>query len=134
MEMTEQFLSSTAFFAQTPGPLLAMTEFDYNDNRLLTLRMEDLVAYPIQGFRRIFDHFGVGVDDDFWETISQHSFSAKTGGRLPGQVDFTSHYRSGNPSDWVHHMSFQQAERYYQKHQWIVDKFYPEVTRLFIYR
>lgn len=132
IELTEEFLCNPSFFDGTPGPLMAMGEFDFECERMMTVRMEDLVAYPEPHFRRMFKFLDVTIGDDFWETLPSHSFEAKAGGRLPGQVDFNSHYRSGNPYDWANHLPFSQAKLFYKKHCNLVDRFYPEVARLFI--
>lgn len=36
--------------------------------------------------------------------LHRHRFSAKSGGRKPGETDISSHYRSGTPGDWKNHL------------------------------
>jgi hypothetical protein len=108
-----------------------MQHFDYDSSRVLTVRMEDLVIYPKQGLSRIFGFFNVRVAEDFWEVVDKHSFRAKSGGRQTGEPDLSSHYRSGNPFDWTNYLSYSHAHRFYAKYSAVIDRFYPEVARLF---
>jgi hypothetical protein len=44
--------------------------------------------------------------------IRAHGFDAKAGGRQPGEVDVTSHYRSGTPGDWRTHFTAEHCARF----------------------
>jgi hypothetical protein len=44
--------------------------------------------------------------------IAAHGFDAKAGGRRRGEVDVTSHYRSGTPGDWRTHFTSAHAARF----------------------
>ncbi|GAK50565.1 hypothetical protein U14_01797 [Candidatus Moduliflexus flocculans] len=55
---------------------------------------------------------------DLLAIIYRNRFSAKTGGRLQGKEDVTSHYRKGVPNDWVNHFTpaiRQQFKNEYQE-------------------
>ncbi|HEY3832799.1 MAG TPA: sulfotransferase domain-containing protein [Acidimicrobiia bacterium] len=48
----------------------------------------------------------------FEAIIRANGFDAKAEGRAPGDVDVTSHYRSGTPGDWHTHFSADHIERF----------------------
>lgn len=132
MLLTETFLSSTdGFYPGAIGPLAGLLGYDYDAPNLLTMRMEDLVAYPEVMLARAFAFFGEDMPAGIDAAIARHAFRIKSGGREPGQVNPLSHYRSGNPFDWTNHLSYDQASAMYGRHRAIIDRFYPEVARLF---
>jgi hypothetical protein len=125
MEATFEFLSRPAFDDGVVGPLWGMSHFDYDDDRVLTVRMEDLVATPHVVLSRAFSFLGEACPADLLSQLDGHSFKIKSGGRDPGMVDPTSHYRSGNPTDWVNHLSLMCARTIYHSHKPFMDRFYP---------
>jgi hypothetical protein len=44
--------------------------------------------------------------------VWEHDFSRKTGGRVRGVEDQSSHYRKGQPGDWRNHLSPAQIDRF----------------------
>jgi hypothetical protein len=48
----------------------------------------------------------------FEAIIRANSFGAKAAGRAPGEVDVTSHYRSGTPGDWRTHFTDEHIARF----------------------
>jgi hypothetical protein len=125
MGATVEFLSRPAFDDGVVGPLWGLSHFDYDDERILTVRMEDLVATPQLVLCRAFSFLGEECPADLLSQLDGHAFENKSGGRKPGTVDSTSHYRSGNPSDWVNHLSLQCARAIYHDHKPFMDRFYP---------
>ena len=130
MEATFEFLSSPAFDDGVAGPLWGMSHFDYDDDRVLTVRMEDLVAAPQMVLSRSLFFLGEECPADLLSQLNGHAFKVKSGGRDPGTVDPTSHYRSGNPSDWVNHLSLPCARAIYRAHEPFMDRFYPTTAAL----
>ncbi len=128
---TFDFISSpTEFDHRAVGPLWGLAHFDYDDPRILTVRMEDLVAYPAVILPRAFDFLGHPSPAELLALLDEHTFERKAQGRRPGDVDPTAHYRSGNPSDWVQHLSFDAARKMYRAHANFMDRFYPESAAL----
>lgn len=131
LRATFDFVSSpTAFDHRAVGPLWGLAHFDYDDDRILTLRMEDLVAYPAVVLPQAFEFLGEPCPAELLARLDEHAFERKTGGRQPGDVDPAAHYRSGNPSDWVQHLSFDAARVIYGAHADFMDRFYPESAAL----
>ncbi|MGC4002446.1 MAG: sulfotransferase domain-containing protein [Pirellulales bacterium] len=130
---TNEFIRSRdGFHEGVVGPLAAMKEFDYDDDRVLTLRMEDVVRDPTPIFERIFEHFGEHMPEDFSAHVARHDFRAKSGGRAPGQAsDAGSHYRSGDPNDWAKHLTLRFARQIYQQNRELMDRYYPETVEEF---
>ncbi|MFT7553449.1 MAG: hypothetical protein ACI9BV_003784 [Rhodothermales bacterium] len=124
----------------------AVSSWNYEDPRVLEVRMEDLTSDPEQGFRDILQHLEMTVDRDtsslavrrffnvlhqrgherlpfglhFWpwatrleglpdavldRILERKSFSRLSGGRKPGEIDPSSHYRKGVAGDWKNHFS-----------------------------
>ena len=134
LEATVQVLSGPQGFydeAAVVGPLWALRHFDYDDPRILTVRMEDLVAAPATVLPECMAFLGAECPGDLLTQLSQHSFEAKTGGRKPGVVDASSHYRSGDPSDWINHLSRDSALGILTDHAPFMDRFYPASVALF---
>lgn len=130
LEATFEFLSSPAFDDGVVGPLWGMSHFDYDDNRILTIRMEDLVATPQLVLPRAFSFLGKACPAELLSQLDDHSFKIKSGGRDPGTVDTASHYRSGNPTDWVNHLSLACARTIYHAHKPFMDRFYPTTAAM----
>ena len=131
LQATFEFVSSpTAFDHRAVGPLWGLAHFDYDDPRILTIRMEDLVAYPAVVLPRACEFLGEPCPADLLARLDEHTFERKTGGRQAGDVDPAAHYRSGNPSDWVRHLSFDAARAISQEHADFMERFYPETAAL----
>jgi len=130
MDATVEFLSRPTFDDGVVGPLWGMSHFDYDDDRILTVRMEDLVAAPQMVLSRALSFLGEECPADLLSQLDGHTFKVKSGGRDPGTVDLTAHYRSGNPADWVNHLSSTCALAVYRAHRPFMDRFYPMTAAL----
>jgi hypothetical protein len=96
--LTLAFLERTEFFPKTSGPLHALERWNFDDTRIRTIRMEDLVT-------DISSMLGQTVVNVMQTEINlpepeDFSFERITGGRRVGEVDDASHYRSGRPGNW----------------------------------
>jgi hypothetical protein len=90
-----------------------LAEWDYDNPDVLELRAEEITRNPIREFGRVLAFLGVLAEDEsssgrlslsgLTEILEKHSFSAKTGGRVPGEENVHSHYRKGVGGDWVNH-------------------------------
>jgi hypothetical protein len=81
-------------------PLYAIRTWKYDDDRILTVLMEDLVSDPVGELTRAFQHLGGTVPGSLLEVCEQFRFEAVSGGRSAGESDEKSHYRSGKRDSW----------------------------------
>ncbi len=96
--LTLTFLERGEFYPETPGPLHGLRSWYFDDGRIRTVRMEDLV-------KDIGFVFGEVLLDVFGEAInlpkpSDFTFERMSNGRRIGEIDEMSHYRSGKPGGW----------------------------------
>lgn len=128
IDFTYEFISGKRqFHSAAIGPLSAIQSFDYDTDRLLTIRTEDFVQTPDAVMEKSFGFLGLEPPGGLLATFRDHTFEKKSGGRKPGQISSESHYRSGAPDDWVHHLTKRQAAQVIQDHPAIIERFYPEV-------
>lgn len=123
MLLTIAFLERQEFYDGAVGPLYALRHWDFSDERFLTIRMEDLVVGPSQLSDRLSRNDGaLRVIPD----PKAFTFEAITG-RQVGQVDMTSHYRSGDVMQWQKYLP--KAAQAYLRSSFgsLLSRFYPEV-------
>lgn len=125
---TIEFLLDPEFFPGTPGPLHALNGWPHDDPRFAALRMEDFVTTPgtrlMEAFARAkVDVAGLSVppDEDF-------TFAKISGGRQIGEVDESSHYRSGNPDDWQAHLEPGHLAEIRKQCRPVMERYYPELA------
>jgi Sulfotransferase domain len=97
-----------------------MAEWDYDQENVLELRMEDVIEDAVAALRDITSFVGLygvnGLDDlRLTEIVEANSFSVYAGGRAPGEEDPTSHYRKGVPGDWKLHFGPEHID-YFKQH------------------
>jgi hypothetical protein len=122
MHLTISFLERDDFYANAVGPLHALRHWDFSDERFLTLRMEDLVMDPdgVIGSALQEPDLKRHLPDP-----SAFTFEAITGRRV-GEVDTTSHYRSGATGQWRNLLP-PTARAYISAHfEPLLQRFYPE--------
>jgi hypothetical protein len=121
---TAAFLDRADFYDDTPGPLLSMRLWNYDDPRFVTLRMEDVTQSvgDVVG-RKLRERFGAGIvlpeDADF-------SFQRFSGDRAPGQLDENSHYRLGVAGQWRKDVPSWLARYVVAHNREVFGRFYPE--------
>jgi len=120
--LTTTFLERADINAGAVGPLFALRNWDYDDPRFVTVRTEDFVARPASTVRSLqaFADLKLPSDDRF-------TFEAVSGGRTRGEVNSSSHYRSGASNQWktcVPAAIISYAQTYYAP---LLRRFYPEV-------
>jgi hypothetical protein len=89
-----------------------------SDDRILEVRMEDVLTSPFLGMTRILSHLGImesKMSEEFngapkrispltlQKIVNENSFEVLSGGRSRGQENTSSHYRKGMPGDWINH-------------------------------
>lgn len=122
MLLTIAYLERGDFFNGAVGPLYALRHWDFSDGRYTTVRMEDVVGRPelLSGglvgngtpLRKLPD------DKDF-------TFEAITG-RQTGQIDGTSHYRSGSAEQWRTELPEAAKAYLHSSLRPLFERFYPE--------
>jgi hypothetical protein len=127
MMLTLTFLERSDFYSGAIGPLLALRQWDFSDEAFTTLRMEDVVT-DIDGTVgvRMIEMFGreLRLPD-----AADFCFERFSGGRRPGEVDNTSHYRTGQPGTWRGELP-SSAVTYLQCHlRRIFERYYAEDLR-----
>jgi hypothetical protein len=125
--LTLAFLEREDFYDGTPGPLHALRTWRYDDAQIPTARMEDLV-------RDVGGVLGATLTEALGTRLllpdpEEFTFQRITGGRYPGQVDETSHYRSGASGQWRSKLP-QAIVAYVRAHfEPLLERFYPEALR-----
>ena len=97
MLLTLAFLESAGFYPDTPGPLHAIQAWNYDDERIETMRMEDITRDVESFLGKICQH--PDYEDLVLPNVSDFLFESFTG-RSIGVIDNNSHYRSGSPDAW----------------------------------
>lgn len=126
MLATWVFLERGDFHAGAIGPLSALRRWNFDDPRIKTVRMEDLVGDVEFARSELWSLLG----EDPAEILSQFTFDKLSGGRPAGVVDNENHYRSGLPHQWMHEMDRSLARAICQSYKHIIDTYYPDVERL----
>jgi hypothetical protein len=120
--LTVIFLERSDINTGAVGPLFALRNWDYDDPRFTTVRTEDFVARPAATVQALapFADLKLPSDDRF-------TFEAVSGGRKRGEVNTSSHYRSGAPNQWktcVPAALISYAQTYLAP---LLRRYYPEV-------
>jgi hypothetical protein len=97
--LTITFLERSDIAPGTVGALFALRNWDYDDTRFKTVRIEDFVAAPSRTTRAILTLPRPILPVDW-----RYAFEAFSGGRPPGWINDESHYRSGDPEEWRKHL------------------------------
>ncbi|MEE3624764.1 hypothetical protein UCD39_12295 [Nitrospirillum sp. BR 11752] len=107
--------------ARAPGPLAAMRTWRYDDPRFKTIRVEDLVKTPDKYARGIFGHDAILPENE------QFAFKIFAQEREVGQIDISSHYRSGDPDEWKHVLPTPIIEYLKRHYEDVLASYYPDV-------
>jgi len=123
MMCTIAFCEDPAFYAAMPGPLGQLASWDFDDPRIATVRMEDFGDDPAAVLRPALGEPGrsLAMPDP-----GAFAFSALSGGRKPGEIDATSHYRSGDPDAWRRELPIAARDRLRTRYRALIERFYPE--------
>lgn len=99
MLLTLTFLERFEIADRAAGPLFALRQWDYNDAVFITLRMEDMTAQPKATVLPILEAY-CSDRSVLLPLNSDMMFDNFSGGRMVGDVDIHSHYRSGSVDSW----------------------------------
>ncbi len=122
--LTIAFIEQEMFYPETPGPLYSLKNWDFDDVRIKTIRMEDLVVdiNSILGEilkENIVDLSKLPEQMDF-------TFEKMSGGRSRGEIDLTSHYRAGQVNCWRDELP-DEAIAYIREHYHsLLARYYPD--------
>jgi hypothetical protein len=127
------YMSSHGFLTmdglpEVVAPFAALTAWNYDDHRFLTVRMEDLTSEPQIWLPRIFEHFGRAPPPGLDEAIVFSDFRHLAGGRAKGTIDQTSHYRSGKAGEWLAELPVSTANAVKAMFAPLMTRYYPEIT------
>ena len=124
MLLTLAFLERADFYTYTPGPLVAMRTWNYDDPRFPTLRMEDMVA-NINGTvgAALIKTLGSQLTVP---SVDRFAFDRFAGDRRPGEVNDNSHYRSGLPGQWRRELPAAAITYIRSNQRTVLERFYPQ--------
>ncbi|WP_133469228.1 sulfotransferase domain-containing protein [Paraglaciecola marina] len=123
IRMTLAFTEKSQFYHGTKGPLCALGEWQFDDHRYLPIRMEDFVIDPLKYMKRTIVVNGGDPEHFTYPDSDEFSF-AKLTGRTVGEVNDSSHFRSGDPQDWKKHLP-DDVKLYLQAHfSYLISEFY----------
>lgn len=109
----------------TSGPLHAMRNWDYDDTRFKTVRIEDFTLQPSRWAADLIPMSRPCLPPDW-----RFTFEAFSGGRPRGSVDDSSHYRSGDPGEWRKYIP-PAILRYVQNYfDGLLRPYYPELLAM----
>lgn len=121
--LTLAFCERNDFFPRTPGPLCGLRQWNYDDERCVTVRMKDFGERIDQALSRAVGEEGAALA---WPDPAPFTFHAMSGGREPGQVDETSAYRSGHPEAWRSELPRGLIDYVRAHFRPMLERFYPE--------
>ena len=122
MLLTLSFLERDDFDANSVGPLHAIRHWDFNDERFLTVRMEDVVRDPTHTLGR---YLQTKFPASQLSSEHNYTFEAMTG-RAPGEIDDKSHYRSGEAGQWRTILPASVISYVRTHYESILRRFYPD--------
>jgi len=99
MALTLAFMERNDFYPVTSGPLNHLSQWDLDNEKFLTARMEDMVLKPTEFMKNALAF--AGKNPDAYQHVPEKllTFKAMTG-REVGERDNSNHLRSGDPNDW----------------------------------
>lgn len=90
----------------------ALREWNFQQDRVMEVRMEDLITNPCGVILNVCGYLGVIsgsitreadgrlTSDDVLSVVHEHRFSVQSAGRKAGEEDVSSHFRKGVAGDW----------------------------------
>ncbi len=125
MLLTLAFLERMDIADRAIGPILSLRQWDYEDNRFTTLRMEDVTARPSASLSQALSQ--IRPDSPLvLPADSNMAFSNFSGGRKVGEADNHSHYRSGAVDSWKTELP-SAVTQYFRSHfREFLARFYPD--------
>ena len=123
MMRTIAFCEDPAFYAATPGPLAQLAAWDFDDPRIATVRMEDFGDDPAAMLRPALGDTARALE---MPDAASFAFSALSGGRGQGEVNDSSHYRSGDPDAWRRELPLAARDQLRTRYRALIERFYPE--------
>jgi hypothetical protein len=120
--LTLAFCERNDFFPATPGPLCALRQWDFDDDRFRTVRMED---FQDRIDVTLANAIGAEAARYAWPDPNEFTFQAFSGGRDPGVIDENSAYRSGHPDAWRQELPKPIVNYIRTHYRPILERFYP---------
>jgi len=120
--LTIAFLESDHFYRGTPGPLYSLRNWNYADERVQTLRMEDMVL-DVGNLLRLFNK-SAGKELVLTD-MGRFEFQNFTQ-RKVGEIDSSSHYRSGSAEQWRKELTAPAISYIKAHYHDLMSRFYPD--------
>lgn len=123
MALTLAFCERDDFFPGTPGPMCALRQWDFDDGKFTTVRMEDFaerIDLALKGA------LGPDLPAYAWPDAHDYTFRAMSGGRKPGEIDESSAYRSGHPDAWRSELPKPIIAYVRAHYRDVLNRFYPD--------
>lgn len=108
------------------GPLHALRHWQWDNDGEITVRMEDLVREPWEILQKVS---GDCFAPWFEPIVRATNFEAITGRKI-GQIDETSHYRSGLSEGWKTEMPLDLARAIVASQSALCERFYPHLLAI----
>ncbi len=121
--LTLAFLERDDFYNGAVGPLHALRHWNYDDDAIFTVRMEDAVGS--NGI--LIGNWLSGVDPDYQLPDPANYAFSRFSGREPGSIDDNSHYRSGIAGEWKSTIPVSLIDYVKNHYRPTLEPFYPEV-------
>jgi hypothetical protein len=125
MFLTLTFLERADIDRRWIGPLLALRQWDYSDSRFETLKMEEMVARPEFFLRPILSPLNEN-GHVYLPPDSEMAFFNFSGGREAGDIDNSSHYRSGSVDSWKGELPSAIVRYIRSRFDDFMERFYPD--------
>jgi len=122
--LTLAFLERSDFYPRTLGPLASLRNWRFDDTRIRTVRMEDVVA-DVNTVLGSFLSENISAVMRLPES-GEFEFERITGGRKPGDIDDTSHFRSGLSGAWRNELPFAIVAYVRVHFRALLERFYPD--------
>jgi len=111
-----------------------MKDWNYHQENVLEIKMEDLTAHPLETFMDILGFLGM-LDENpgrifhkgltrkkLEKVLKKNSFNRLSGGRKPGQENPKHHFRKGTPGDWRNHFTDPLKSHFKEHYQPLLSK------------
>jgi hypothetical protein len=122
MFLTFAFCDSDSILSGTPGPLCALRNWNFDDRRIVTLRLED-ISHRMDC---VLEALGASRSDMEFPDSRRYRFESLSGGRRVGEIDAGSHYRTGDPDAWREELPDALVAYMRLRFRNVLERFYPE--------
>jgi len=102
------------------GLLSSLENWDYQQDNILEIKYEDLIADPAGMYTQIFSFLGLmkspADHSELLSILDHYSFKNLSGGRTRGTENKQNHFRKGVSGDWKNHFSQDHIDFFKQEY------------------